>query len=624
MSEKGQGCNADEWKAFACFARAHAIDPSNIEAIYEGGYRCLYGKGCSVNEEKGFRLLHSIKLDEMGGFRDSICHCLGECFECGRGAVPDLDMAYEWFKRSDRGDSLYRCAEAMIRLGNFPDEDINLLLQEGAEKEVPEAQTVLGIRLAENVECKDDLEKAQFWLRKTANQEDCDAQLALAKLLLLKENASIDEKQEAANLLDEVIQGNHASDALRYRAALYDEDEEYVKAFQLLEALSESGDFDAQVECGMRLLEGKGAEKNYARAFCCFEKAHKKGLLPSAAVMEGHCYEYGYGIAVNSARAARCYKEAAESYYPAGMYHYGRCLYEGIGLSKDEDRAADLIKKASEAGNREALEWISLHLGSRNSELDKLVGLKEVKRAVQELKDSIVFNQAASSLGATVPVSNRNMLFLGNPGTGKTTVARIIANELHELRVIKRPNIVEVDRNKLIGQYMGHTTERTQEAIKDALDGVLFIDEAYALIEDQGDMYGKEIVDTLVKAMTDYGDRLVVVMAGYEKEMDEFLECNSGLRSRFHYRFMFEDYSVNELQEIFLNLLHGNGFKIDNDAVKKAALCFEKARSEKLFGNGRFVGDFVQRVLDRHKVVTFNADDQSTVLHIVAEDIPEP
>ena len=161
------------------------------------------------------------------------------------------------------------------------------------------------------------------------------------------------------------------------------------------------------------------------------------------------------------------------------------------------------------------------------------------------------------------------MLFLGNPGTGKTTVARLLAGILYNLKYIKQDKLIEVSSKDLVAEYVGQTAPKTMEVINRARGGILFIDEAYSLAVSNNNSYNAEAIATLIKAMEDYRDDLVVIFAGYTKEMQDFINSNSGIASRIGYTFTFEDYTNEELKQIFINMIKKSGFNIEDEALLK-------------------------------------------------------
>ena len=225
------------------------------------------------------------------------------------------------------------------------------------------------------------------------------------------------------------------------------------------------------------------------------------------------------------------------------------------------------------------------------AELDSLVGLEEVKSEVRKIVNLAKVNEARRAQGLKVPPMTYHMVFTGNPGTGKTTVARIVARAFRALGIAKTGQLVETDRSGLVGRYEGETAVKTNAKIDEAIGGILFVDEAYQLVGGENDDYGKEAIATLLKRMEDDRDRLIVIAAGYTDEMRDFLDANSGLRSRFPRMIEFADYTAPELAAIFRSMAKKNEFALapDLDAGLDAAIAKLTAKRDRTFGNARFV-----------------------------------
>jgi SpoVK/Ycf46/Vps4 family AAA+-type ATPase len=225
------------------------------------------------------------------------------------------------------------------------------------------------------------------------------------------------------------------------------------------------------------------------------------------------------------------------------------------------------------------------------AELDSLVGLEEVKSEVKKIVNLAKVNEARRAQGLKVPPMTYHMVFTGNPGTGKTTVARIVARAFRALGIAKTGQLVETDRSGLVGRYAGETAVKTNEKIDEAIGGILFVDEAYQLVSGDGDDYGKEAIATLLKRMEDDRDKLIVIAAGYTDEMRDFLDANSGLRSRFPKTIEFADYTAPELAAIFRSMAKKNEFVLapDLDEGLDAAIAKLTAKRDRTFGNARFV-----------------------------------
>lgn len=260
------------------------------------------------------------------------------------------------------------------------------------------------------------------------------------------------------------------------------------------------------------------------------------------------------------------------------------------------------------------------------SELEKLIGLSQVKDDVSSLINFIKVQQmrAAQNLPAA-PVS-MHMVFYGNPGTGKTTVARVLARVYKGLGLLSKGHMVEVERSQLVAGYLGQTAIKVREAIDTALGGVLFIDEAYSLSESDRDEFGKEAVNTLLKLMEDHRDNLIVIVAGYTDKMENFLDSNPGLRSRFNKVFFFEDYSAGELLSIFEYFCRSAGNELSASARKVAAALLEEVHAQrgKNFANGREVRNIYEHAMRKqaNRIVTIKNASRLQLMQIDAQDIP--
>jgi stage V sporulation protein K len=258
--------------------------------------------------------------------------------------------------------------------------------------------------------------------------------------------------------------------------------------------------------------------------------------------------------------------------------------------------------------------------------LESLTGLDGVKSTVKELVNIAKVTQMQAKIGMKVPALTRHLVFTGNPGTGKTTVARIIGDIYQDLGILSQGQFVEVDRISLVASYVGQTAPKTMKVIESALGGVLFIDEAYSLVPDgREDPFGQEAVNTLLKLMEDHRDNLVVIVAGYQDEMARFINSNPGLKSRFSRSIHFEDYAPVELTEIFKLLCDKNSYAIDDvilSTFRELVAEFIDRIGE--LGNGRFVRNIFDRCIANQcnrlaVMVTPSSEDLKTFL---AEDIP--
>jgi stage V sporulation protein K len=237
-------------------------------------------------------------------------------------------------------------------------------------------------------------------------------------------------------------------------------------------------------------------------------------------------------------------------------------------------------------------------------ELDQMIGMEHVKDVVYEIYALIQIAQYRTDAGLNASSQVYHMLFKGNPGTGKTTVARILAKLFQTMGVLNKGHLIEVERADLVGEYIGHTALKTRELVKKALGGVLFIDEAYSLARGGEKDFGKEAIDCLVKAMEDHRNQFVLILAGYPEEMDFFLNMNPGLPSRFPLKIDFPDYTVPQLMQIADLMIKESQYVFAPQAELKLRqhLTEEKLSGGYNFSNGRYVRNLIEKAI-RHQAV---------------------
>ncbi|MHB8171102.1 MAG: AAA family ATPase [Thermincolia bacterium] len=289
----------------------------------------------------------------------------------------------------------------------------------------------------------------------------------------------------------------------------------------------------------------------------------------------------------------------------------------------DNLEGRDPTGKVVEFPNQSFEKGIEVILG----ELDELIGLSEVKKLVQEIYAYVEIQKRREIENLVAEPLVLHMIFRGNPGTGKTTVARIIGKLFKEMGVLNKGHLMEVERADLVGEYIGHTAQKTREQLKKALGGILFIDEAYSLARGGEKDFGKEAIDSLVKAMEDQKDNVIIILAGYRDEMTWFLQTNPGLRSRFPIHIDFSDYTIKELMAISDLMLRQRQYSLDREARMELARILERntGAGHEHSGNARLVRNMLERAI-RRQAVRLVKNEQVTreeLIILTREDLSE-
>ena len=260
--------------------------------------------------------------------------------------------------------------------------------------------------------------------------------------------------------------------------------------------------------------------------------------------------------------------------------------------------------------------------------INNLVGMQNVKDEIKTLSNFLKIQKLRQEKGLGNISVTLHSVFCGSPGTGKTTVARLMGEVYKELGILSSGHLIETDRSGLVAGHVGQTAIKVDKLVESALDGVLFIDEAYALKpEGSGTDFGQEAIDTLLKRMEDFRDRLVVIVAGYSNEMKRFIDANPGLGSRFNKYFYFDDYRPEELITIFTEVCNKHNLMITNKAKEELLnqFIYLYSNKDKNFGNGRLVRNIFDKTVEKqaNRLINISQLTKETMMNILPEDIPE-
>ncbi|AAM24588.1 stage V sporulation protein K [Caldanaerobacter subterraneus subsp. tengcongensis MB4] len=272
-------------------------------------------------------------------------------------------------------------------------------------------------------------------------------------------------------------------------------------------------------------------------------------------------------------------------------------FFEGYRIEKKAEKE---ISKELEQVDEKKLQEEALR------ELNSLIGLHKVKEIIYEIYAFSQLQMKRKKEGLATDPIVLHMIFKGNPGTGKTTVARILGKLLKGIGVLEKGHVVEVERADLVGEYIGHTAHRVRENVKKALGGILFVDEAYSLARGGEKDFGKEAIDTLVKEMEDNRNKFILILAGYKYEMEYFLNTNPGLRSRFPIQIDFPDYTIEELLQIAEVMVKNRQYKLTESAKRKLMKILIKNDASREMGNARMVRNIIEKAIRKQAVRVLN------------------
>jgi len=521
------------------------------------------------------------------------------------------------------------------------------------------AQCYLGRLYAKGIGVAKDEAQAAYWFRLAADGGNAEAQRNLAFALLNGRGLPKDEAEGirrlrlAADDADVPAQrqlGYHYASGI----GLPQDEALAVRWFGLA---ARKDDVFAQYNLAFALANGRGIARDPLEAIRWYQLAADQGM-PEAQVALGLIYEHGVGVPVDYGKSVHWNRQAAKKANAEACNNLGWLYENGLGVPQDLSQARHWYEEAARqefAGAKQRL----LRLRERTAEPGQaaiaplsplpdeeasitaylnaafagFVGLEAVRDEVFRQASYLQVQKMRASQGLRVPKSpSRHLVFIGNPGTGKTSIARIIAGLYQRLGILKTDKVVETDRAGLVAPYVGQTALKTRAVAESALGGVLFIDEAYALARSSEQDFGREAIETLLKMMEDHRDDLVVIVAGYVTEMDHLIQANPGLASRFNRYIRFPDYTAPELLAIFLNFCASHSYVLDSTTHQGLQLVFSREIhiQRQKFSNARYVRNLFEKVIEAQAQRVFalpnasKADLQNIVPADVAMGLGEP
>lgn len=631
------------------------------QLLYDKAIECLNDRsGLPQKKTEAFALMHRAASLGLAPAQYSLARKYAE----GQGVARNYTEAIRWYTLAANQGIL----EAQYNLGEMYTNDKGVPVSYSrafkwyklaAELGYPPAQRRLAKFYYHDTGIPKNDKVALCWYKRAADQHDADAQYRVGKMY--------EEGKDVAQDYSEALRWYKLAAGQGYDFTCHcfffvgeitsgriQNPTEAIKTYRL--AATQDVRF-AQAILGALYQDGCGVSRNYSKAFRWYKLAAKHGNIYAQLRLAVN-YKNGIGVTQSFSKAFQWYKLAAEQENVEAQSKLGFLYENGLGVAQNYSEALRWYKLAAEHGFDEASEAVrrlehstmdkhqeppaSSHSDSSRihqspdvkvqallNELNAMTGLANVKSEIYQLVQYARVQKMRSSHGLQSDDISLHSVFTGSPGTGKTTVARLYGQMLKELGFLSKGHLVETDRTGLVAGYVGQTELKTDEKIREALGGILFIDEAYSLFK--ADVaswdYGQEVISVLLKRMEDHRDDLVVIVAGYPAPMEAFLNSNEGLRSRFSNFIHFDDYSPDELLSILQYFCNKSNYKMTSDAAAKASVLITQAYNDRdqRFGNARYVRNLFESIRKNQSVriaETFTNPTLQQLTEILPGDMP--
>ncbi len=611
--ENGQGVEQNDQQAFSYYLRA--AEMGYLESQYKAGLFYWYGQGVSEND------IEAVKWFQKAAARNhaEAINKLGICYDKGYGVEKDAGKAFEYYLRA-------------AELGNAA------------------AQNSTGLSYLDGCGVERDYSKAVDWFRKSAAQNNKYAYYNLGICYVDGHGVEKNDRKAFENYLRgaELGDSDAQNEAGRFYLNGWGVEKDEAKAVEWFQKSASQDNMYGNYNLARCYVNGSGVQKNDQKAFQYYLRAAELGHS-DAQNETGRFYLNGWGVEKDDAKALEWFRKAADQGNKFSVYNLGFCYENGRAVQVDKRKALQYYEKAVEMGNegaREEADRLREELAGQPEEppapapeepprsapalerLEEMIGLDSVKREVKNVIQLHRVQQMRKSLNMKATPVSMHMVFTGNPGTGKTSVAKLVGEIYRDMGLLSTGSLVEAKREDLVEGYIGQTAPKTRKVIEQALGGVLFIDEAYTLSpKGDGNDFGQEAIDTLLTAMEENRDNLVVIVAGYSREMQRFIDSNRGLKSRFKTFVNFEDYNARQLYEIFCLMVHSDGYQIEEAARPLLTRYFERVYRTRTddFGNARDVRNFYEFVLihnaNRFLDIDVGALTREELMLLTQEDI---